>query len=187
MIRYIMAWLLLLVTFAALIFGSHWYLIQRPEQAYAYAQNARKAEQAESRAMSAYQWAFANEVHTFAMKNRIDQGFLHPDKHANCYLRVVMNAAISGDGGLESVSVEKSSGVPIVDKYYTYAIELAAPYQPLSSQFSDGRQRVSIVYEFTLDARLYDDSQRSKHPCDELGQKVSNYSELLRHANTSRT
>jgi len=53
-----------------------------------------------------------------------------------------------------------------VDRYYTYVIEQAAPYQPLSSLFSDGRESITMDAEFVLDARLYNDSQRSKRPCD---------------------
>ena len=168
MVRYIIAWLLSLVTLVGLILGFYWFIVLQPQQAFADSREVRKAEQAESSAMSAYQQAFAAEVHKFALKTRIDQGMLNRDKHADCYIRVVMNAVISEGGRLERVSVEKSSGVPIVDKYFTYVIQQAAPYQPLSSQFSGGRQQVLISQEFMLDARLYNDKRRSKSPCDEL-------------------
>ncbi len=117
---------------------------------------------------SAYHNEFVREVHEFASHNRIQQSRLHRDVHADCYIRVIATATILADGTLKSVSIDTSSTVPIVDKYFAYAIKQAAPYKPIAEYYRPAPDEVSITHEFTLDARVYNDNRRSRKPCDEL-------------------
>lgn len=61
--------------------------------------------------------------------------------------RVVVYFKISRDGKLLSISVAKSSGVPLADQAAKAAIELTAPFAPLPPEFKGS----SIDIDFTFD------------------------------------
>ena len=115
-----------------------------------------------------YQQEFTKEVVEFANLNRLHIERLHRDVHADCYIPVIIATIILGDGSVKDVSIVKSSSVPIVDRYFQYVIEQAAPYQPLANHYSPVPEETTVTHEFRLDARLWSDGISSTRPCDEL-------------------
>ena len=115
-----------------------------------------------------YQHEFAKEVAQFADLNRIQISRLNRDVHADCYISVTVATTILEDGSVKDVSVVKSSSVPVVDRYYRFIIEQAAPYQPLANYYDPVPKEITITQEFRLDVRLWSDGVRSTRPCDEL-------------------
>jgi hypothetical protein len=116
----------------------------------------------------AYRQEFTRDVMEFANLNRLHSGRLHKDVHADCYIPVIIATIILSDGSVKDVSVVKSSSVPVVDKYFRYVIEQAAPYQPLTNHYDPVPEEITITEEFRLDVRLWSDGIRSTRPCDEL-------------------
>jgi hypothetical protein len=116
----------------------------------------------------AYQQAFTKEVAEFANLNRLDIGRLHRDVHADCYIPVTIATIIRDDGSVKDISIVKSSSVPIVDKYFRYVIEQAAPFQPLANHYDPVPEEITVTQEFRIDVRLWSDGVSSTRPCDEL-------------------
>ena len=115
-----------------------------------------------------YQEAFASEVMKFANRNRLNISRLHRDIHANCYIPVTISTVISQDGSVKAITIEKSSTVPVVERYFRYIIDQAAPYTPLGRHFDPAPEEVTITHEFILDVRLWNDGIPSDRPCQEL-------------------
>ena len=115
-----------------------------------------------------YEQEFAREITEFANLNRLNLDRLHRDIHADCYIPVTIAAVIASDGSLQSVSVVKSSTVPVVDRYIVYVTEYAAPFPPLSSHYDPVPETITITYEFRLDVTLWGHGVRSTRPCEEL-------------------
>lgn len=115
-----------------------------------------------------YEEDFASEVMKFASLNRLNLSRLHRDIHADCYIPVTISTVISQDGSVKEISIEKSSTVPVVDRYFRYIIEQAAPYSPLGRHFDPTPEEVTITHEFRLDARVRGDRIPSTRPCQEL-------------------
>jgi len=116
----------------------------------------------------AYEQAFVNEVIEFANHNRLSIARLNRDVHADCYIPVTMAAVILRDGSLKDVAIVKSSSVPVVDRYFQFVIEQAAPYPPLAEYYEPAPDEVTITHEFRLDIRLWSDGISSTRPCEEL-------------------
>ena len=116
----------------------------------------------------AYKQAFVDEVTEFANHNRLSIARLHRDVHADCYIPVTMAAVILRDGSLKDVAIVKSSSVPVVDRYFRFVIEQAAPYPPLADYFDPVPDEVTITHQFRLDVRLWSDGISSTRPCEEL-------------------
>ena len=116
----------------------------------------------------AYEEDFVSEVIEFANLNRLDLSRLHRDIHTDCFIPVTISTVIVQDGSVEGISIEKSSTVPVVDRYFRYIIEQAARYAPLGSHYDPAPDKVTITHEFRLDARLWSDGIRSTRPCQEL-------------------
>jgi len=116
----------------------------------------------------AYEQAFVNEVIEFANHNRLSIARLNRDVHADCYIPVTMAAVILRDGSLKDVAIVKSSSVPVVDRYFRFVIEQAAPYPPLAEYYKPAPDEVTITHEFRLDIRLWSDGISSTRPCEEL-------------------
>ncbi len=114
-----------------------------------------------------YQQEFMKEVVEFANLNRLRSG-IHTDVHADCYIPVIIATTILSDGSVKDVSIVKSSSVPIVDRYFHYIIEQAAPYQPLTNHYDPVPEEITVTQEFRLDIRLWSDGISSTRPCDEL-------------------
>jgi len=93
---------------------------------------------------------------------------LHRDVHADCYIPVIIATIILSDGSVKDVSIVKSSSVPIVDRYFRYIIEQAAPYQPLANHYDPVPERITVTQEFKLDVRLWSDGVSSTRSCEEL-------------------
>lgn len=108
---------------------------------------------------------FASQVIKFANLNRLNLSRLHRDIHADCYIPVTIGTIISQDGSVKEISIEKSSTVPVVDRYFRYIIEQAAPYAPLGRYFDPAPEEVTITHEFRLDARVWSDGISSTRPC----------------------
>ena len=115
-----------------------------------------------------YQQEFTKEVVEFADLNRLQLDRLHRDVHADCYIPVTIATTILSDGSVKDVDIVKSSSVPIVDKYFQYIIEQAAPFQSLANYYDPVPEEITITQEFRLDARLWGHGKNSTRACDEL-------------------
>lgn len=116
----------------------------------------------------AYEQVFANEVTDFANHNRLSIARLNRDVHADCYIPVTVAAIVLADGTLKDVVIVDSSSVPVVDRYFHFVIEQAAPYPPLADYFDPVPDEVAITHEFRLDVRLWSDGISSTRPCEKL-------------------
>jgi len=114
-----------------------------------------------------YQQEFTKEVAEFANLNRLRDG-IHRDVHADCYIPVIIATIILTDGSINDVSIVKSSSVPVVDRYFRYIIEQAAPFQPLANHYDPVPAEITVTQEFRLDISLWSDGISSTRPCDEL-------------------
>jgi TonB family protein len=115
-----------------------------------------------------YRDAFLGEVLEFANLNRLNLSRLHRDVHADCYIPVTVATVILKDGSVKDISIVTSSSVPVVDRYFRFVIEQAAPFPPLAADFDPVLDEVTITHEFRLDARLWSDGVRSERPCKRL-------------------
>lgn len=115
-----------------------------------------------------YQQEFTKEVAEFANLNRLNVARLHRDVHADCYIPVTIATVIIRDGSVKDVTIVKSSSVPVVDRYFRYIIEQAAPYQPLANHYDPVPEEITVTHEFRLDVRLWSNGISSTRPCDEL-------------------
>lgn len=115
-----------------------------------------------------YQQEFEKEVVEFANQNRLQIERLHRDVHADCYISVTIATTVLSDGSVKDIGLVKSSSVPIVDKYFRYVIEQAAPFQPLANHFDPVPEEITITQDFRLDVSLWRDGIRSMRPCEEL-------------------
>ena len=115
-----------------------------------------------------YQQEFEKEVAEFANLNRLSIARLHRDVHADCYIPVIIATTILGDGSVKGVSIVKSSTVPVVDRYFRYIINQAAPFQPLAHHYDPAPDEITITKEFRIDVRLWSHGVSSARPCDEL-------------------
>ena len=115
-----------------------------------------------------YEQEFAEEVVEFANLSRLNIARLHRDVHANCYIPVTIAAIILSDGSVKDVSIVKTSTVPVVDRYFVYVIEQAAPYKPLANHYDPAPEKITVTQEFKLDVQLWGHGIRSTQPCEEL-------------------
>ena len=115
-----------------------------------------------------YQQEFTREVAEFANLNRLNIERLHRDVHADCYIPVSIATIILRDGSVKDVSIVKSSSVPVVDRYFRYIVEQAAPFQPLANHYDPVPEEITVTEEFRLDVSLGSDGISSTRPCDEL-------------------
>lgn len=115
-----------------------------------------------------YEKAFVNEVAEFARHNRLHISRLHRDVHADCYIPVTIATTILKDGAVKDIYIVSSSSVPVVDKYYRFVIEQAAPYPRLEDHFDPAPVDVTITHEFRMDVRLRSDGLHSDRPCERL-------------------
>jgi len=115
-----------------------------------------------------YQQEFTKEVVEFANLNRLNIARLNREVHADCYIPVTIATVIIRDGSVKAVSIVKSSSVPVVDRYFRYIIEQAAPYQPLANHYDPAPEEITVTHEFRLDVRLWSDGISSTRACDEL-------------------
>jgi len=115
-----------------------------------------------------YQEEFTKEVVEFANLNRLQIGRLHRDVHADCYIPVIIATVVLSDGAVKDVSIVKSSSVPVVDRYFRYVIEQAAPFQPLANHYDPVPEEITVTQEFRLDAGFWSDGISATRPCDEL-------------------
>ncbi len=115
-----------------------------------------------------YQGTFMAEVIAFANLNRLDLSRLHRDVHANCYIPVTVATVIRRDGSVKDAFIVKSSTVPVVDRYFLYVINQAAPYRPLANDYDPALEEITLTQEFKLDVQLWGHGVRSTRPCEEL-------------------
>ena len=115
-----------------------------------------------------YEQRFVDEVIEFANHNRLNIARLNRDVHANCYIPVTVTAVIRADGTLKDVFVAESSLVPVVDRYFLYVIQQAAPYLPLADHYDSVPEEITITREFSVDVQLWDHGIRSTRPCEPL-------------------
>ena len=115
-----------------------------------------------------YEEDFVDQVTKFANLNRLSISRLHRDIHADCYIPVTISTIILRDGSVKEVSIEKTSTVPVVDRYFRYIVEQAAPYSPLDRHFKAAPEEITITHEFRLDVRRWSDGMTSARPCQQL-------------------
>jgi TonB family protein len=120
-----------------------------------------------------YEQAFAREVIEFVNLNRLSIARLNRDVHADCFILVTIAATILADGSLKDVSIVKSSSVPVVDRYYRYVVEQAAPFPPLADHYDPVPAEVTVTREFKLDVRLWSDGIYSERECEKLESSTS--------------
>lgn len=116
----------------------------------------------------AYQHEFTQQVMRFADLNRLKIERLNRDVHADCYIPVTMATTLGSDGSIRRIAIVKSSTVPVVDRYFRYVIEQAAPFQALAAHYDPVPDEVTITQEFRLDVRLWSDGIPSTRRCDDL-------------------
>lgn len=118
--------------------------------------------------VATYEREFVKVVAEFASHNRLHISRLHRDVHADCFIPVTVATVILKDGSVKDISIVTPSSVPVVDRYYRFVIEQAAPYPPLKDHFDPVPAEVTITHEFLLDVRLRSDGLRSDRPCKRL-------------------
>ena len=121
-----------------------------------------------------YQQEFMDKVTQFANLNRLRIEQLNRDVHADCYIPVTVATTILADGSVEDIRIVESSSVPIVDRYFRYVIEQAAPFQPLANHYDPVPEEITVTQEFRLDVRLWSDGISSTRACDKLEPSVPN-------------
>jgi len=121
-----------------------------------------------------YQKEFLREVTEFANLNRLRIDQLNRDVHADCYIPVTVSTTILADGSIEDIHIVESSSVPVVDRYFRYVIEQAAPFEPLASHYDPVPAEITVTQEFRLDVRLWSDGISSTRACPRLGPRVPN-------------
>lgn len=119
-----------------------------------------------------YREAFLARVNAFGSRNRIDIRMLNRDVHADCYIPLTLSTVIRSDGTVADVAIVESSTVPVVDRWYRWVIEQAAPYAALADHYDPVPDKVTITEEFRLDVRLWSENIRSTRPCDPLKPRV---------------
>lgn len=115
-----------------------------------------------------YEQRFVGEVTEFANLNRLSIARLHRDVHANCYIPVTVATVIRSDGSVKDASIVESSTVPVVDRYFLYVIQQAAPYEPLADHYVPVPEQITITREFRLDVQLWGQGIPSTRPCERL-------------------
>jgi hypothetical protein len=115
-----------------------------------------------------YRQAFVEQVQRFANLNRLKIDRLNRDVHADCYIPLVVATTLRSDGSVQDIAIVESSSVPVVDRYFAFVIERAAPYPPLANHYDRVPDEVTITQEFRLDVRLWTDGIRSSGPCERL-------------------
>ena len=115
-----------------------------------------------------YEQEFVREVTEFANHSRLSITRLNRDIHANCYIAVTVGTIIRSDGSLKDAFIVESSTVPVVDRYFLYVIQQAAPYLPLADHYESVPEAITITREFRLDAQLWGQGTPSTRPCERL-------------------
>lgn len=115
-----------------------------------------------------YEQAFVRHVVEFANLNRLRLDRLHRDVHADCFVPLVIATTIGSDGSVRDIVIVESSSVPVVDRYFRFVIEQAAPYGALDQHYDPVPDEITITHEFRLDVRLWSDGISSTRPCERL-------------------
>lgn len=115
-----------------------------------------------------YRETFLSEVFEFASLNRFNVSRLHRDVHANCYIPVLVSTTVMRDGSIKDISIVNSSTVPVVDRYFRFVIQQAAPFPPLATHYDPAPEEVTITHEFRLSVDLRGDGLSSERPCKPL-------------------
>jgi hypothetical protein len=56
----------------------------------------------------------------------------------------------------------------VVDRYFLYVIQQAAPYEPLADHYAPVPEQITITREFRLDVQLWGQGIPSTRPCERL-------------------
>ena len=75
---------------------------------------------------------------------------------------------INSDGSVRDISITESSSVPVVDRYYRFVIEQAAPYPPLADYFDPVPPDIKVERTFRLDVRLWGSGVKATRECEKL-------------------
>ena len=109
-----------------------------------------------------YKRHFAEKAYKFGNRNRFNIGNINRDKYSNCYMQVGIQVTVAADGAIKNLSVKYPSPVPMIDKYFSYIVNQAAPFDKLKKYFSDELNELTFVENFRLKVNLYEKSKVSK-------------------------
>jgi hypothetical protein len=70
------------------------------------------------------------------------------------YVNPLVTVALRRDGSVESVAIDRSSGVPAIDNAIRQIVLMLAPYEPLPRDLGMDYDLVEIVRVWTFDAGL---------------------------------
>ena len=115
-----------------------------------------------------YEDEFVAELSEFINLNRLSIGRLHRDKHADCYIPLTVSTTVLADGTVKDAWIVESSSVPVVDRYFLWAIQQTAPFASLMDYYDPVPAEITITREFRLDVRLWNDGIASTQPCEAL-------------------
>ena len=115
-----------------------------------------------------YRQAFVAQVQRFANLNRLQIDRLNRDVHADCYIPLVVATTLRSDGSVEDIVIVESSSVPVVDRYFAFVIEQAAPFPALAAHYDPVPDEVTITQEFRLDVSLWSAGISASGPCARL-------------------
>ena len=115
-----------------------------------------------------YEQEFMQEVYAFAKLNRMNIDRLHRDVHVDCYIPITIATIIRSDGTVKDISIVRSSSVPVVDRYFRYVIENAAPFHALDAHFDPVPEEITVTKEFRLYVESWGYSMDTTRACHEL-------------------
>ena len=113
---------------------------------------------------TAYQKHFFDKVYQFSNHNRFNTGNINRDKYTNCYMQVGIEVSIAADGHIKHLSVKEPSPIPIINRYFHYIVNQAAPFDPLKKYYGDELNQLTIFKQFRLNIPLHENSSVSE-PC----------------------
>jgi len=113
---------------------------------------------------SEYKQQFMERVYQFAQLNRFNYMNVNRDKYVNCIMQVEIKTKINENGEVVAVEIIDPAPAPKVNRYFSYIIEQASPYDPLEQYIGLGKEELIVVEYFRLQLNLYENSKVTE-PC----------------------
>ena len=109
-----------------------------------------------------YKRHFSDKAYKFGNKNRFNIANINRDKYSNCFMQVGIQVTVAKNGELKSLSVKEPSPVPMIDKYFSYIVKQAAPFDKLNKYFGSELNELTFVEQFRLKLSSYENSKVTK-------------------------